>query len=162
MTFRLQLSEEDYLKAAKLFGRRWLLRLALPYFVILSVLMYWISSRSAGLGLSFQVSFIVFLVLVLFYKWFVQMPSRTRKLYHQQIEVQSELRCTLEEEHFAIEHRNGFVKKQWEEFRRWTLSNDLILIFPTDRAYFLIPKHQLTEEEWQETVAMMERKLGTG
>lgn len=161
MTFRLQLSEEDYLKAAKLHGRRWLLRFALPYFVILAGLMYWISSRSAGLGLPFQVGFMVFLVLVLFYKWFVQMPSRTRKLYRQQIEVQSELTCTLEEEHFGIEHKNGFVKKPWGEFRRWMLSDDLILIFPTDRAYFLIPKHQLSEEEWNETVAMMERKLGT-
>ena len=159
MTYQLNLSEEDYLKAAKLYGRRWLWRFALPYFVILSALMFWITSRSAGLGGAFQIGFVVFLGVVLFYKWFVQFPARTRKLYQQQIEIQSELTCTVEEEHFGIEHKNGYVKKPWGEFLRWTKTDEMILLFPMERAYFLIPKHQLSEEEWQETVAMMERKL---
>ena len=160
MTFPLQLSEEHYLKAAKLYGRRWLWRFALPYFVVLSLLMLWITSRSAGLGLSFQVGFVAFLIGVLCYKWFVQMPARTRSVYRQQIEAQSELVCTLEEDYFGLEHKNGYVKKPWGEFQRWTLSEDLILVFLTDRAYFLIPKDQLSEEEWKSVVTMMKRKLG--
>jgi len=167
MTFRLQLSEEDYLKGARLYGRRWLWRFALPYFVVLSALMFWITSQSAGLGLPFQIGFVVFLIAVLCYKWFVQMPARTRKLYRQQHEIQSELVCTLEEDHFGLEHKNGFVKKPWEEFCRWTLTDDLILVFPLDRAYFLIPKDQLSDDEWRlsddewrETVTLLERKLG--
>jgi len=159
MTYRLQLSEEDYLRAAKFHGRRWWLRFALPYYVILSALMFWISGRSAGLGTAFQIGFVTFLTLVLLYKWFVQFPNRARKLYRQQTELQGELTYTLDEEYFGLEHKNGFVKKPWEEFRRWTKTEEMILVYLTDNAYFLIPKNQLSEEEWQGSVAMLERKF---
>ena len=59
-----------------------------------------------------------------------------------------------------MEGKNGYVKKPWGEFQRWTRSEDLILVFVTDRAYFLIPKHQLSNKEWKEALAMLERKLG--
>lgn len=159
MTFELKLEEADYLKAAKLHGRRWLLRFALPYFVILSALMFWISSRSAGLGGGSQIGFMVFLVAVLFYKWFVQMPARTVKNFRQHADSQKELTCTMDEEQFALEHDNGFVKKPWGEFRKWRGSDELILLYVTDMSYLVIPRRCLSAKEWEATTKIVNAKI---
>ena len=160
MTYQLRLTEEDYVKGAFFHGRRWLLRFALPYFVVLSALMFWIGSRSAGLGMTFQVGFMVFLAAMLLFKWFVQFPARARKIYQQQPESQSELTCTLEDEHFGIEHKNGFIKKPWPEFLRWRHNDEFIHLYLTDNAYFVIPRRCLSDEEWNATLAMGREKLG--
>ena len=160
MIFKVTLTEEDFLKAAYVHGRRWLWRFALPYFGILSVLMFWITSRSAGLGTMFQLGFMVFLIAVLIYKWFVQFPARTRKHYRQQVETQGELTCEIGEEAFGMEHKNGHFKKPWGEFRRWRGTDEFILLYPTDNAYFVIPRRCLDAEEWKAAVVRVGEKVG--
>lgn len=159
MTFSLQLEEEDFLKAGRLHGRRWLLRFALPYFAVLFALMVWFSRNFGEHRVWFLAGFSVFLVLVLGFKWFVQMPRRTRKNFRQQAEVQKEMTCSLEEEHFSMEHANGSLRKPWSEFRKWRHSEDLILLYPTDLVYFVIPRRCLTDDEWNKVMTWLERKL---
>ncbi len=159
VTIQLKLEEKDFLKAAKHHGRNWLIRTLILSLLLFLILWGWLKTQSPDLVASCLWSFAVF-VLIIWYKWSFQYLGRARKNFRQQSKARHEATWTFGEEDLIIEQEKGFVKEAWGDFLKWRDCGDMILIYVTDFNYLIIPKHNLSEDEWMGMMKILGRKLG--
>lgn len=159
MRFCFRYLESDFQEAAALHGRRWLIRFALPYFLIFSGLAFWWTWNWAPGRLGYPMGFILFLGGVIAFKWCVQMRLRVRKDFRQQTTFRQEVTMTLDEEQLVMEHADGLVRKSWGDFRKYRATDQIILIYLSDYLFFVLPRRVLSEEDWRSARELIVRKV---
>jgi hypothetical protein len=74
-------------------------------------------------------------------QFFVYVPWRSRRAFNQYKALSEPVSITLREDglYFARAHGSGLLP--WSQIRKWKASSDLILLYPADHIFHLVPRH---------------------
>jgi hypothetical protein len=93
--------------------------------------------------------------------FFVYIPWRARRAFRQYKALSEPIKVTIQDEglHFEREHGSGLLP--WAQIRKWKGSNQLILLYPADHIFHLLPRHFfMNEPEFSGFQATLEARVG--
>lgn len=133
-----RISEDDYLKANKLFARltsRQLIVYSLIVLIILgfAVFGFGVIKQAAIIGLC--VGFMIYLV-----GNYIVSPILGRSHYRKYKAIQDEFEIDLFDDGVFIGSASGSGKVVWSNIYKWRQDENYILIFLMPRLYYIIPK----------------------
>lgn len=91
--------------------------------------------------------FVITFTLYLLVAFYVYLPYRWKKLYHQQQLLHDRFRCDFTQDAMITEGVFGNSSIPWEMFHKWKEGKKLFLIYQADNLFHVIPKRVLENEE---------------
>jgi len=138
MSTKYRISEDDYVSAAKLFGKLTsrqaiiyfpvaLLPLALAMFGSIAIKAGVIGGIIGGLTVGLTIRYIV-------------TPILSRRHYRKYKAIHDEFEIELLEDGIFMASNSGSGKVIWGNIFKWRQNDNYILIYPMPRLYYIVPK----------------------
>jgi YcxB-like protein len=152
ISFRIQLTSEDYLKANYLHvrpARRWI-----PlYFTLLGTylgIIIFTGYSAAILG------------IVVFWWYFFLIPFNVRRLSSQMVYITFEHQVEISPEILEILSVTGTIRMYLADFHKYKISKKLIILYLTDRSFYIFPRRCFpSEADVQTFLSYLQANLGS-
>lgn len=142
-----QLKESEYLAVVR-FSRRWGIKMW--SFTVISTLCYLVLGGSILLYAGqWRISTFwgIFLILMAPFPWalnaysyYVTVPRRCRKIFHQQKGLQRSYTMQWDGEKLHIEGKEVKAAMLWSDFLKWRENDEFFLLYSSDVLFHTIPK----------------------
>ena len=150
ITIRQDIRPEDYRRAVYLYLRpRPVLGVAGILMLALVALALALKFRSPTPWDSSAVMLVGCLVYLAIY-FCVVIPWRATKQYRQNRFLTHPTEYRIDETGLHVQSDLGTTEIPWDHLRKWKENKRLILLYPTDAAYFLFPRRLFAPAEWEE------------
>lgn len=80
-------------------------------------------------------------------QFFVYIPWRARKAFDQHKALSAPVNVTIREDGLFFDRERSSGLLLWSEILKWRTSDDLILLYPADHIFHLIPRHFFASDE---------------
>ncbi len=152
------LSTEDVLSA----GRFGFIRAYRQNILRNSLILVFIAGLiSAGIEIfdGFEISSFLelFMILVLIYTglllvlipvaWFVLVPIKTKKTFQQMPAISREQTLSWDDRAIMISSSQGNMCVPYAEFHRWTANKNVIMVYPADYVFYVLPRRIFPSQE---------------
>ncbi|MCC5636181.1 YcxB family protein [Nostoc sp. CHAB 5844] len=165
ISFRIQLTTNDYIKANYLHLRP-ATELRVYYLLLLGIYI------SLGGFLSYSViilggniaDFIFWLSLGIcgLYLYFFLLPSRVRRISSQSTYVTFEHQVEISPEMLEVVEVTGTTRMRLADFHKYKVSQELIVLYPTDRSFYIFPRRCFpSEADVQTFLSYLQTNLGS-
>lgn len=88
---------------------------------------------------------ILAIVTYLLAYFFMYLPYRAKKIYRDYKVIQDKVHIIKREDGLLFRNSRGEGLLQWGDIKRIKTNSDLVLIYPTDVIYYIIPAHFFAE-----------------
>lgn len=148
-----QIKEEDYVAAQFVHIR------PRPLFAVVGILLV----LSAILTVFIAGSVIVGAALAYFMLYFlVFIPYSARKNYRLYKAISEPVTVTIQEDGIFFKREGGEGLMKWSEIVKWRPSKKLVLLYPTNNLFYLLPSHIFSQESGFEAFKkLLEEKCGS-
>lgn len=164
ISFRVQLTQEDYIKANYLHMRP-SPRGKTFYFILLGLYLSLIifMGYSAVVVGSHISDFIFWLALGIFALWFYffRLPARIRRLASQSTYITFENQVEISPEILEVVGVTGTTRMRLADCNKYKVSKDLIMLYLTNRGFFMFPRRCFpSEADVQTFLSYLQENLG--
>ncbi|MFG6106834.1 YcxB family protein [Leptothoe sp. EHU-05/26/07-4] len=164
ISFRVQLTSEDYLKSNYLHLRPGPIQKRI-YYALLGIYLVLVASTgySAILSGSNIGVFIFWLLLGGFalYWYFISLPSSVRRLSKQNAYLLFEHQVEISPEILEITEVNGTTRIRLADYIKYKFDQDLVILYVTDRAFHIFPRRCFsTESNFKKFLTYLQNNLG--
>ena len=91
--------------------------------------------------------------------FFVALPWQATRNFKQNRFLTHPTEYRIDETGLLVQSDLGTTKIPWDHLHKWKENRRLILLYPTDAAYYLFPRRLFTAEEWEEFRALAAQHL---
>ena len=91
--------------------------------------------------------------------FFVVLPWQATRHFKQNRFLPHATEYRIDEAGLHVQSDLGTTEIPWDHLRKWKENKRLILLYPTDAAYFLFPRRRFAPAEWEEFRALAAQHL---
>ncbi|MFG6094849.1 YcxB family protein [Leptothoe sp. ISB3NOV94-8A] len=165
ISFRVQLTPKDYLKSNYLHLRPGPVRKRVYIaLLVIYLLLTVFTGYSAILSANNAGNFILLLLLGAFgiYWYFILIPLATRRLAANNPYFLFENQIQISPDILEIVDANGTTRTRLTDYVKYKFNRDLIILYITDRAFHVLPRHSFpSEENFQMFLTYLQNNLGS-
>jgi hypothetical protein len=90
----------------------------------------------------------------------VLIPRRATKSFNQNRFLKHDAECRIDESGLHMQSDLlGTSEIPWDHLHKWKESKRMVLLYPTDDFYFIIPRRNFSSDGWEELRSLAARKL---
>ncbi len=151
--FQGSLQQRDYVRAQFLHMRP---RRSFAVIGVLLLVLFGVAI-SVGGGTLPLLALFAFLSL----QFFVYIPWRARRAFGQHAALSELVHITIRDDGLHFERKHGGGLLPWTHVRKWKSSGELILLYPADHIFHMIPRHFFaSDQEFSSFQSALEARVG--
>ncbi len=94
-------------------------------------------------------------------QFFVYVPWRARRAFDQHMALSEPVNITIQTDGLYFEREHGCGLLPWSHIRKWKTNRDLILLYPADHIFHMIPRHFFASgKDFSDFRSTLEARIG--
>jgi YcxB-like protein len=137
-----RISEDDYVKATKLYGK--LTPRSIAVLLVAMLLLVCLIVFGSTVVQAAGISGLVTGLSIFFLGQYVLSPWIARRHYRKYKAIQEEFSIEIMDDGFSLRTADSDAKIKWANVLKWRHNDEFILVFPMPRIYYMVPKSLAT------------------